>query len=48
MSIPLFGIDLWQLIPLPVAIGASMFLNYVAETLFTWRVGTHSGHEESR
>ncbi|MFC7204418.1 GtrA family protein [Haloferax namakaokahaiae] len=48
ISIPLFGIDLWQLIPLPVAIGASMFLNYAAETLFTWRVGTHSGQEESR
>ncbi|WP_410765473.1 GtrA family protein [Haloferax sp. DFSO60] len=48
ISIPVFGIDLWALIPLPLAIGASMFLNYVTETLFTWRVGTHSGHDETR
>ncbi len=38
VTVPLFGFDLWQLIPIPIAIGASMFLNYVAESLLTWRV----------
>ncbi|WP_144902398.1 GtrA family protein [Halobellus captivus] len=38
VSVHLFGFDLWQLIPIPIAIGASMFLNYVAESLLTWRV----------
>ena len=38
VSVPVFGFDLWQLIPIPIAIGASMFLNYVAESLITWRV----------
>ncbi|SEK38146.1 GtrA family protein [Haloferax larsenii] len=42
VSIPVFGIDLWQLIPLPIAIAASMFLNYVAESLFTWRIAARS------
>ncbi|WP_396610475.1 GtrA family protein [Haloferax sp. S1W] len=42
VSIPVFGIDLWQLIPLPIAIAASMFLNYVAESLFTWRITARS------
>ncbi|KAB1197069.1 MULTISPECIES: GtrA family protein [Haloferax] len=48
LSIPVGGIDLWQLIPLPIAIGASMFLNYVAESLFTWRIGASSSHRDSR
>ncbi|WP_416838898.1 GtrA family protein [Haloferax sp. DFSO52] len=48
LSIPVGGIDLWQLIPLPIAIGASMFLNYVAESLITWRIGTGSRHGDSR
>jgi putative flippase GtrA len=39
VSIPLFGVDLWALIPLPVAIGVSMLINYVLESLVTWRVG---------
>ena len=38
LSVVVFGFDLWQLIPIPIAIGASMFLNYVAESLITWRV----------
>ncbi|KAB1192244.1 GtrA family protein [Haloferax sp. MBLA0076] len=48
LTIPVAGIDLWQLIPLPIAIGASMFLNYVAESLFTWRIGAGSRHRDSR
>jgi putative flippase GtrA len=48
LTIPVGGVDLWQLIPLPIAIGASMFLNYVAESLITWRLGTGSSHRESR
>ena len=37
-SAPVAGFDLWLLLPLPIAILASMLLNYVAESLFTWRV----------
>jgi len=33
------GVDLWTFIPLPLAIGASVLLNYVFESVFTWRVG---------
>lgn len=39
VSAVVVGVDLWPVIPLPVAIAASMLLNYVAESLFTWRVG---------
>ncbi|WP_435185046.1 GtrA family protein [Halobellus sp. EA9] len=38
VTVPVFGFDLWQLIPIPIAIGASVVLNYVAESLLTWRV----------
>ncbi len=38
LSVIVFGFDLWQLIPIPIAIGASVLLNYVAESLLTWRV----------
>ncbi|MDQ2055317.1 GtrA family protein [Halobellus sp. H-GB7] len=38
LSVVVFGFDLWQLIPIPIAIAGSMFLNYVAESLLTWRV----------
>jgi putative flippase GtrA len=38
VSVLLFGFDLWQLIPIPIAIGAAVLLNYVAESLLTWRV----------
>ncbi len=38
VSVELFGIELWNLIPLPIAIVASMFVNYVFESLITWRV----------
>lgn len=38
VAVVVAGFDFWQLIPLPIAIVASMTLNYVAESLFTWRV----------
>ena len=34
------GVDVWTLFTFPVAIAASVLVNYVAESLFTWRV-TH-------
>jgi putative flippase GtrA len=33
------GTDLWFLVASPLAIGAAVLVNYVAESLFTWRVG---------
>jgi putative flippase GtrA len=33
------GTDLWFLAASPIAIGVAMGVNYVAESLFTWRVG---------
>ena len=39
LSFVVAGFDLWTVLPFPIAIGASMFFNYVAESLFTWRVG---------
>ncbi|MFC5970277.1 GtrA family protein [Halomarina salina] len=38
ISIPVFGVDLWTFVPPPLAIGLSMLLNYVLESLVTWRV----------
>lgn len=35
-----FGVDLWELATFPIAIGCSLLLNYVLESLFTWRVTT--------
>lgn len=32
------GTDLWPLITLPIAIGCAVAVNYVAESLLTWRV----------
>lgn len=32
------GRDLWPLFTLPVAIGCAVIVNYVAESLLTWRV----------
>ncbi|PSP84365.1 sugar translocase [Halobacteriales archaeon QS_1_68_17] len=32
------GTDLWFLAASPIAIGIAMFVNYVFESLFTWRV----------
>ncbi|SFR37336.1 GtrA family protein [Halogeometricum limi] len=38
-SFLVLGFDVWELLPIPLAIGASMLLNYVAESVFTWRIG---------
>ncbi|MFC6826443.1 GtrA family protein [Halopelagius fulvigenes] len=38
LSVVLFGFDFWQVIPIPIAIAASMLVNYVAESTFTWRI----------
>jgi putative flippase GtrA len=38
VSVVAFGFDFWQVIPIPIAIAASMFLNYVAECTITWRI----------
>lgn len=40
-----FGIDLWELATFPIAIGCSLLLNYVLESLFTWRVAADSPRE---
>ncbi|ERG99522.1 MAG: putative membrane protein, partial [Haloquadratum sp. J07HQX50] len=38
VSVPVAGLDLWIIIPLPIAIASSMMLNYVAESVLTWRI----------
>lgn len=38
ITLEVAGVDLWTFIPLPIAIGLSVLLNYVMESLFTWRV----------
>lgn len=38
VSVVVFGFDFWQVIPIPVAIAASMLVNYVAESTLTWRI----------
>jgi putative flippase GtrA len=40
LEVVLWGTDLWFLLASPVAIGVAMFVNYVFESLFTWRVHT--------
>jgi putative flippase GtrA len=39
VAVVLAGFDFWQVLPIPIAIGASFALNYVGESLVTWRVG---------
>lgn len=34
------GTNVWDALTMPIAIGAAFFVNYVAESLFTWRVTT--------
>lgn len=36
--IQFMGVDLWELATFPIAIACSLLLNYVLESLFTWRV----------
>lgn len=38
VTLAAFGVDLWELATFPIAIGCSLLLNYVLESLFTWRV----------
>lgn len=38
VTLSAFGIDLWALATFPIAIACSLLLNYVLESLFTWRV----------
>jgi putative flippase GtrA len=37
-TVEVAGVDLWSFISLPVAIGLSVLLNYVLESLVTWRI----------
>ncbi|MFB6220396.1 MAG: GtrA family protein [Halolamina sp.] len=38
IAVPVAGVDLWELATFPIAIASSLVLNYVLESLFTWRV----------
>jgi putative flippase GtrA len=38
VELVVLGTDLWFLAASPLAIGAAMGVNYVAESLFTWRI----------
>lgn len=42
LSFTVFGVDLWNLIPLPIAIVTSMLINYVLESLVTWQVAAEA------
>ncbi|HET7325208.1 MAG TPA: GtrA family protein [Halococcus sp.] len=44
ISVLFMGIDFWLLGANLIGIGAGLLVNYVAESLFTWRV--HTGREE--
>jgi putative flippase GtrA len=38
VSVPFLGIEWWTVLPILIAIGTAVAVNYVAESLFTWRV----------
>jgi len=38
VSVPVAGVDLWPTLANGIGIGAALGINYVAESLFTWRV----------
>jgi len=38
VSVPVAGVDLWPTLANGIGIGAGLGINYVAESLFTWRV----------
>jgi putative flippase GtrA len=38
VTVVVYGTDIWALVTMPVAIGCSFVVNYVAESLLTWRV----------
>ena len=37
-GVPLAGLDVWLLVAKGLGVGVGMFVNYVFESLFTWRV----------
>jgi len=37
-SLPVAGLELWPTVANVIGIGVGMVFNYVAESLFTWRV----------
>lgn len=38
VQVVVFGTDIWDVVTMPIAIGFSFVINYVAESLITWRV----------
>lgn len=38
VAVSLGGIDMWPLLTMPIAIGCGFLLNYVGESLLTWRI----------
>lgn len=38
VEVAVAGTDVWALLTMPIAIGCAVLVNYVAESLFTWRV----------
>lgn len=38
VSVPVWGIELWPTVANIIGIGVGMVVNYIAESLFTWRV----------
>jgi putative flippase GtrA len=38
VDIPVFGVDLWLVVANGAGIGAGLVVNYIAESLVTWRV----------
>lgn len=45
VSLSIAGIDFWLLVANAIGIGVGMIVNYVAESLFTWRVHTMTGDD---
>jgi putative flippase GtrA len=45
ISLSIAGIDFWLLVANAIGIGVGMIVNYVAESLFTWRVHTTTGDD---
>lgn len=43
VSLPVAGVDLWLLVAKGAGIGVGMLVNYVFESLFTWRVHHDEG-----
>lgn len=43
LGVSMAGLDLWLIVAKGTGIGFGMIVNYVAESLFTWRVGMEPG-----